>query len=451
MIARSRRTAALAVGFVLLLPEWPEAHEIPADVTVQAFVARSEDRVSFLVRVPLEAMRDYEFPVRDPGYLLITETEPLAADAARQWLGDYISFFEDGMPLPGAELVASRVSAPGDRAFTTFERARTQVLGPPLDELVELPPGQAMLDALFELPTAWDESRLAVDARLAHLGLRTQTILRFVLPDGSVRPFRYSGNPGPVRLDPKWWEAAATFVAAGFHHILDGIDHLLFLLCLVIPIRSVRALVPVVTSFTAAHSITLIASAFGLAPTALWFPALIETLIALSIVYMAVENILGTGGGRRWPMAFGFGLVHGFGFSFALAESLQFAGAHLLTSLLAFNLGVEIGQLAVLAVLVPILAVLFRRFIPEVAGVIVLSAAVAHTGWHWLLERGGSLSRYDYGAPTGVPTGSLVLRWMILFGVIGVAAWLLRFVFTRFRLSDAGPPARGQGVASGHD
>ena len=277
MIASSRRTAALAVGFVLLLPEWPEAHEIPADVTVQAFVARSDDRVSFLVRVPLETMRDYEFPVRDPGYLRITETEPLAADAARQWLGDYISFFEDGRPLPGAELVASRVSAPGDRAFTTFERARAQVLGPPLNDLVELPPGQAMLDALFELPVTWDESRLTVDARLAHLGLRTQTILRFVLPDGSVRPFRYSGNPGPVRLDPRWWEAAATFVAAGFQHILDGIDHLLFLLCLVIPLRSVRALVPVVTSFTAAHSITLIASAFGLAPTALWFPALIES------------------------------------------------------------------------------------------------------------------------------------------------------------------------------
>ena len=121
----------------------------------------------------------------------------------------------------------------------------------------------------------------------------------------------------------------------GFDHILDGVDHLLFLLCLVVPFRSFWALVPIVTSFTVAHSITLIASALGLAPSALWFPPLIETLIALSIVLMAFENIIGAQLNRRWMIAFGFGLVHGFGFSFALSESLQFAGAHLLTSLLA--------------------------------------------------------------------------------------------------------------------
>ena len=79
----------------------------------------------------------------------------------------------------------------------------------------------------------------------------------------------------------------------GFTHILDGIDHLLFLFCLVIPFRRFRALVAVVTAFTVAHSITLFASAYDLAPDALWFPPLIETLIATSIVYMALENIVG--------------------------------------------------------------------------------------------------------------------------------------------------------------
>ena len=79
----------------------------------------------------------------------------------------------------------------------------------------------------------------------------------------------------------------------GFCHILDGTDHLLFLFCLVIPFRRFRSLVAVVTAFTVAHSITLIASAYNLAPDALWFPPLIETLIATSIVYMALENIVG--------------------------------------------------------------------------------------------------------------------------------------------------------------
>ena len=83
-------------------------------------------------------------------------------------------------------------------------------------------------------------------------------------------------------------------------------------------------------------------------PNFLWFPPLIETLIAASIVYMAFENIVGSQWQKRWIIAFAFGLVHGFGFSFALSETLQFAGSHLLTSLLAFNLGVEIGQLLII-------------------------------------------------------------------------------------------------------
>ena len=86
-------------------------------------------------------------------------------------------------------------------------------------------------------------------------------------------------------------------------------------------------------------------------------------------------------------VAFGFGLVHGFGFSFALRETLQFAGAHLLTSLLSFNIGVELGQLLVLLALVPALDLLFRYVVAERIGTIILSALVAHTGWHWMTER----------------------------------------------------------------
>jgi len=135
------------------------------------------------------------------------------------------------------------------------------------------------------------------------------------------------------------------------------------------------------------------AAAFGLAPEGLWFPPLVETLIAASIVYMALENIVGANALRRWIIAFGFGLVHGFGFAFALRESLQFAGSHLVTALLAFNVGVEIGQIAVLLVMVPALNLLFR-YLPERIGVIILSALIAHTGWHWMTERFADLRKF---------------------------------------------------------
>ena len=122
--------------------------------------------------------------------------------------------------------------------------------------------------------------------------MRTVTALRFLQPDGSVSAFELIGDPGLVRIDPAWYQAAWRFVALGFEHILSGTDHLLFLFCLVIPFRQFRQLVIIVTSFTLAHSVTLIASAFGFAPDGLWFPPLIETLIAVSIVYMALENIV---------------------------------------------------------------------------------------------------------------------------------------------------------------
>jgi len=231
-------------------------------------------------------------------------------------------------------------------------------------------------------------------------------------------------------------------VREGFLHILDGTDHLLFLLCLVIPFRRFRGLIPVVTAFTVAHSITLIASAYNLGPDALWFPPLIETLIAASIVYMALENIVTTSTVRqRWMIAFGFGLVHGFGFSFALKQTLQFAGDHLLTSLLSFNIGVELGQLLVLAVLVPSLELVFRYVVAERMGTIILSALVAHTAWHWMTERFDRLRQFRFEWPE-INAAFLAgaLRWLMLLVIIAALWWLGSGVLRR--LVTGGRPAR---------
>src|SRR3954449_12225740 len=139
---------------------------------------------------------------------------------------------------------------------------------------------------------------------------------------------------------------------------------------------------------------------------------------------MALENIVGSNVQRRWMIAFAFGIVHGFGFSFALRESLQFAGDHLLTSLLAFNLGVEAGQLAALLVLVPALALWFRYGVQERLGVIVVSALVAHTGWHWMLERGAELMKVPFPRLDAAFLGSLMrgtIAVLVLAGGVLVA------------------------------
>jgi len=214
-------------------------------------------------------------------------------------------------------------------------------------------------------------------------------------------------------------------VISGFFHILDGPDHLLFLLCLLIPFRRLKALVPIVTAFTVAHSVTLIASAYGLAPGGLWFPPLVEVVIAVSILYMALENVVGANVRRRWAITFAFGLVHGFGFSFALRESLQFAGNHLLTSLLSFNIGVELGQLLVIVLAVPALEVLFRFVLAERVGTILLSVIVAHIAWHWTAERWVVFSQYQVPWPTlSASFFVTLLGWLILALVVAGLGWL---------------------------
>jgi hypothetical protein len=117
--------------------------------------------------------------------------------------------------------------------------------------------------------------------------------------------------------------------------------------------------------------------------------------------------------------------VHGFGFSFLLRERLQFAGDHLVTSLLAFNVGVEIGQLAVLLITIPVLAVIFRFVVAERMGTILMSALVAHTAWHWSLDRGNVLLGYRWPEFTLGDAAAFLRLLMVIVAAAGLV-WLLR-------------------------
>jgi hypothetical protein len=411
----------------MLIATCAAAHDIPSDITVQAFVKPDSHTLQFLVRVPLKAMRDIDFPETKDGYLDIAQLAPQLPDAAHLWISNFVDLYEGDTRLPKPRVAATQISFEADRSFLSWEQAVAHVREPPLPNSAHVYWNQVLFDMLFEYPIQSDRSRFTIDPRLRHLAAREVTVLRFLPPGGAVRAYEFVGDPGPVPLDPRWHQAAARFVKLGFFHILDGTDHLLFLLCLVIPFRRFRSLVGVVTAFTIAHSITLFASAYNFAPDALWFPPLIEFLIALSIVYMALENIVGGSTvHRRWLMAFGFGLVHGFGFSFALRETLQFAGTHLLASLLSFNIGVELGQLLVLAMLIPLLDALFRYVVAERMGTIILSALVAHTGWHWMLERWDRLRQFRFQWPElDAALLASAMRWAMWLLILRGALWLL--------------------------
>lgn len=169
----------------------------------------------------------------------------------------------------------------------------------------------------------------------------------------------------------------------GIEHILTGYDHLVFLLGLVLVGGRIRSLLGVITAFTIAHSITLALAALGVwAPS----PRFVEPAIALSIAYVGVENFFVQNAEKRWRITFPFGLIHGFGFAGALAE-IDLPRAKVPLALVMFNLGVEVGQLGVVGVVLPLIMVLSRHKQFRTWGVRGGSAAIVVAGLVWFVAR----------------------------------------------------------------
>jgi hydrogenase/urease accessory protein HupE len=188
----------------------------------------------------------------------------------------------------------------------------------------------------------------------------TDVLVRLERLDGATRTLRVvpSAPSFVVEAEPSSWEVARTYLALGVEHILLGADHLLFVLALLILVRGVRQLAGTITAFTAAHSLTLAAATLG------WVHVPsppVEASIALSIVFLAREILAaqqghsGLGSRQPWLVAFLFGLLHGLGFAGALSEVGLPAHA-IPVALLFFNVGVELGQLAFVAVVLAALA-----------------------------------------------------------------------------------------------
>jgi HupE/UreJ protein len=449
--------ASIRVVLLLALPLSGFAAGVADELTIRAFVKPDGARLHLLLRVPLKALSGLDFPLRGAnGELDLSRIGAVLPSAARWWIAENVELYEDGLRLATPEVVQTLVSLPSDNSFASFDEAWAHVTGARLSSDTQVFRDQAMLDVLLDYRIHSDRSSFAVHSALSRLSERVSTDLRF-LPAGGpsgdlTRTFEYQGDPGLFQLDPGWRQAVQRFVPLGFFQILKGTDALLFLFCVALLFRNFLELMPFVIAFAVAHSTTLIASAYNLASDALWFPVLMETLIAVAIVYMAFENIvfiLGTSNvvrrpKVRWPLAFGFGLVYGFGFAFALRPALQFAGSHVLASVLSFNLGVELGQLLVLLLLVPALDVLFRFTAAQQSAqrmeTIILSALAADIGWHRVTDRADQLSQFSFQWPAfDAALLASGMRWLTIFLVLGGVASLV-FAALRHRAGRSQKP-----------
>lgn len=244
------------------------------------------------------------------------------------------------------------------------------------------------------------ESRLSCSRELAgsQIGLSgmdatfTDALLRVAPLGRPVQAARLTQNQAMVEVAtvPDSWEVARSYFLLGVIHILEGYDHLLFVIALVLLIRQPMMVVKAATAFTLAHSITLVGSTLGLVGLA---QAPVEALIALSIVFLAVEIVKrdpdypNLAERAPWIVAFLFGLIHGFGFAGALRE-IGLPESDVPTALLAFNLGVEAGQLVIIAAVLAALELL-RRFAPKALDPATLTAtyAIGITSSFWFIER----------------------------------------------------------------
>ncbi|MEY2193898.1 HupE/UreJ family protein [Neobacillus sp. BF23-41] len=174
------------------------------------------------------------------------------------------------------------------------------------------------------------------------------------------------------------------FLVLGLEHIFTGYDHILFVISLLFGAKTIRHILSLVTAFTIAHSITLALATFDIIHLPSRF---VESAIALSIIYVALINIFNQDSKHQPWLAFGFGLIHGFGFAGILSE-MRLDTNHMVTSLVSFNLGIEIGQLIIVSLAYPLILWIKKLTLKPIKWVIPgTSVAILAFGLVWFIER----------------------------------------------------------------
>src|SRR5258706_8797617 len=188
-LVNTRMIVLWAAALIWVMPSPAAAHDIPADVRVNAFVKPEGQRLHLLVRVPLKAMRDVDYPRRGAGLLDLALADAALRSAATLWISDNVELYENDSRLGLPRVADARVSLESDKSFASYEQALAHLAGPRLPSNMELYWEQGLLDVLFEYPIVSDPSDFSIRPRLARLGLRTTVALRFLPPTGGVRAF----------------------------------------------------------------------------------------------------------------------------------------------------------------------------------------------------------------------------------------------------------------------
>ncbi|MFK7692618.1 HupE/UreJ family protein [Paenibacillus sp. HJGM_3] len=273
-----------------------------------------------------------------------------------KYLNDRLKLYADSLPIEG-EVLDTSVTTVNDRPFVILN------LSFPVNGMPE--------SLIVNYNVFFDES----DPSHANLAK--------VLLNGEQQEFVFSYEVRDLKIgEITFLSKARQFLSLGMKHIFTGYDHILFVISLLFGARTIKHILSLVTAFTLAHSLTLVLATLEIVT----LPGrLVESAIALSIIYVALQNIFNPDSKHHPLIAFAFGLIHGFGFAGILAE-MRLDGGHMATTLLFFNVGIEIGQILIVSLIFPILVLLKQKW--NVRWVVPgVSTGVLVFGFVWFVQR----------------------------------------------------------------
>jgi hypothetical protein len=419
---RWRFSFVLLTALVAALVVPIRAHDVPLEVVT--FVSVEGPRLLVLARVPIALLADAHLPTRRDGFLDLQAIDgPLRAVASDVAKNLDVMAGERPLPLPSA---AWAVLPRADASFDTYEGALARFAAPraPVDRSANIDPSKGLLDLQFEYPTAPAEGHFSVRFNgLRAANRAVQTPVRYLTAAHAARTFTVAGGPQRVSLEPGGLTVASQFARLGVEQLAQSPEHLLFLLCLVIPPRRIRSVLGAFGAFAAGHVVAFVASALMPRPMDLPILLAVQTAMAATLAVAALQNI--TAPRLVWVRIVSgvFGLVDGASFGSAYRDAWMLAGSHTLVSLASFTAPVVLGSLWLVLIVQPVVGLVYRSGLPQRIAIILFSAVPVHAGLHGVLDRGSQLLQLDLA---GSDSALLVLtrHWQGFLLAFGLAVLL---------------------------
>jgi len=421
------RAVLATITCVALRPMTAYAHDVPPDRPISAYVKIGPDSVQLLVRIALDAL-GLSLPTIG-GRIDVDASLPRLQDALTTF-GEAVTLFEGRSPLVATQR-EFRLSLPSDRSFDTYASASAylETAVPAADIYAN----QGFLDARLTYRFESRGAMLSMQSSFTETWGSAPVLSVVFLPiEGGERRYAIRGSSGRVAFNPTMCEAVRRSFVAGLTIVFASAEHLMLLICLVVPLRARRDIAPVAIATIGGYAAAAIVSELALVRTDAAFGQVVAASTTIVVVAAAVFNLVEPVLVKRWVLAGIAGVICGFVPAGVLREELVFAGAHSLVSIAGLSLGITVAQLFSIAAVAVWAEFFVHRSTTARLRVLLISAIAADIAWHWASERGAPLWRagWDYGGPSLLVLARAVAGVLL---VAGVARYLVRAAAPRDR------------------